>query len=48
MTNTVEAPVETTLVSDQGLVTITIVKPRLSCHSNFVIKSSHKRPLPAS
>ena len=46
--NTVKALVTTALVSDQALVTTTIEKPRLNCHSNSVIKSSHKRPHPAS
>ena len=46
---TVEDLVATSLVSDQALVnTTTIVKPRFNCHSNSVIESSHKRPLPAS
>ena len=45
---TVEALLATALESDQALVTTTTVKPRLNCHSNSVIKSSHKRPRPAS
>ena len=32
----------------EGLVATIIVKPRLNCHANSVIKSSYKRPLPAS
>ena len=43
--DTVEALIATTLVSDHALVTTTIVKPCLNCHSNSVIKSSHKQPL---
>ena len=43
---TVEAFLSTTLVLATGSSYDHLVKPRLNCDLNFVIKSSLKKPLP--
>ena len=40
---TVEAFLATALVSDQALVTTTIVKPRLNCHSALVLSDRSRK-----